>query len=592
MVRGMDLEQTRRRPPEADGPSTGRRVYLHVFSGDSSRAVQLPEDGEVFIGRAPECQVLLEGDDGVSRRHVRLEVRRGVVSLCDLGSQNGTRVNGQKAVPNVPLTLAPGDSIAVSDATLVVHAATRPSQPRPVHALKALHERLDAEVERSVRYERTFAVACLRVARRPASGAALDAALASASRLMDVAAWADESVLLVLLPELEAFDAPVAVERLVDALAPLVDEVRAGYAMFPADGAERDVLLLAARQAAVSAAPGALASADQSVRELQLGARRAVLVADPSMARVYELLERLGKAALPVLVLGETGTGKENAAYAVHHFSSRAAGPFVSINCAGLPDTLIESELFGFEKGAFSGATTAKPGLFEAGHGGTVFLDELGELSLAAQARLLRVLESKTLLRLGSVKERSVDVRVVAATHRDLAAEVKAGRFRQDLYFRLSAAIVSLPALRERPREIPLLARRFLTEACRAANRAVPVLSAQVSAFLAHHAWPGNVRELKNAMDYAAATSDGAVVELWHLPAQLRPEVATPAPVAPAPPSQFMPLATELRELERKRILEALEASGGVQTRAAELIGMPRRTFVLRLRELRADEKK
>ncbi|MFT3713601.1 MAG: sigma 54-interacting transcriptional regulator [Archangium sp.] len=590
----MELGETRPRAGETKPTLEGRRVYLHVFFADSSRAVLLPEDGEVFIGRAPECGVLLEGDDGVSRKHVRLELRHGVVSLSDLGSHNGTRVNGRPVAPNVNVALAPGDAIMVSDTTLVLHSATRPAQPRPVQGVKAFQERLDAEVERSAKYERSFVVACVRLTRRPASAAALEAKLGEVIRLMDVAAWVDDE-LLVLFPELERREAPVAVERLIDALAPLADDVRGGYAEFPADGAESAPLLLAARQAAGAAPVGALESADRSVREVQLGPSRTVLVADPSMARVYQLLERLGKAALPVLVLGETGSGKENAAFAVHHFSSRAAGPFVSINCAGLPETLLESELFGFEKGAFSGATAAKPGLFEAAHGGTIFLDELGELSLAAQARLLRVLENKTLLRLGSIKERTIDVRVVAATHRNLQNEVKAGRFRQDLYFRLSAATVSLPALRERQREIALLARHFLAGAASAAGREAPTLSARAMALLCGHDWPGNVRELKNAMEYAVATTAEPVIELEHLPPQL---TGTVAPAAPAPgaamtpatevaPVGFVPLSNELRALEKRRILEALEAAGGVQTRAAELIGMPRRTFVLRLRELK-----
>jgi len=263
-----------------------------------------------------------------------------------------------------------------------------------------------------------------------------------------------------------------------------------------------------------------------------------------------------------------------------------------------LPETLLESELFGYEKGAFSGANVAKPGLFEAGHGGTVFLDEVGELSAAAQARLLRVLETKTLLRLGSVKEREVDIRVVAATHRDLPAEVKAGKFREDLYFRLGAATVQLPPLRERPREIALLARHFVEMAARALNREPPLLSARTMAVLAENPWPGNVRELKNAMEYAAATSSEAVLEPWHLPQVLTGARMGLAPPPPPPvvspesqcPSGFRPLAEEIRELERRRIREALAATDGVQTKAAELIGMPRRTFVLRLRELRMSD--
>jgi DNA-binding NtrC family response regulator len=403
---------------------------------------------------------------------------------------------------------------------------------------------------------------------------------------MDVVARFDDG-LTVLLPEVEPSSAGATVERLVEALAPSV--LGAGFATFPADGADADTLLLAARQAATAARDGALESAELTVRRIALGdGARVALVADPAMANAFALLERLAHSTLPVLVLGETGVGKENAAHAVHDFSPRRSGPFISINCAGLPDSLLESELFGYERGAFSGATAPKPGLFEASHGGTVFLDEVGELSLAAQSRLLRVLETKTVTRLGSVKEKRLDLRVVAATHRELAAEVRAGRFREDLFFRLSAAVVHLPPLRERPREIAVLAREFVAEAARAAGREAPSLSVALVAHLVRHPWSGNVRELKNAMEFAVATATGASLEPRHLPPQFH---ATPAPEPPPEPERpaatFVPLAAEVRELERRRIKEALAAANGVQTRAAELIGMPRRTFLLRLRELR-----
>jgi DNA-binding NtrC family response regulator len=386
------------------------------------------------------------------------------------------------------------------------------------------------------------------------------------------------------------------VERLVEALGPIDPSVRAGFATFPANGTDGDTLLLAARQAVEGAGRDELASADRGVRELVMGDRPMTLIADPAMARVYELLERLARASvsLSVLILGETGVGKENAAFALHHFSERASGPFMSLNCGAFAESLLEAELFGYEKGAFTSAIGAKPGLLEAGHGGTVFLDEVAELSPSAQSRLLRALETKTVMRVGSVKERVLDIRVVAATHRDLREEVAAGRFRQDLYYRLNGGQVQLPPLRDRPREIALLARRFVEEASRVARRAPPVLSARAMALLAGYAWPGNVRQLKHAMEFAVATTTGAVLEPWDLPAELAGDIRPTPPAAYPQVSErlatFASLGQEVRELERRRILEALEATDGNQTRAAALIGMPRRTFVLRLRELRLGE--
>lgn len=347
----MELDETRsRKAGEVAVESASRRVYLLVFEGDSSRSVPLPHDGEVFIGRALECQVLLS-DDGVSRKHARLKLRDGQLWLSDLGSHNGTRVNGQRAGAN--MALAPGDTISISDCTLVLHCGSRAAHSRPIQSMSVFRERLDAEVERGLRYERPFCLAWLRFSRQPRATSPIESALSTVVRLMDVSAWADHS-LVVLLPEVEAREAAAAVERIVEALTFAEDGLRAGYAMFPADGAGADPLLLAARQAVEAAKTGALESADQCIRELRLGEHRTVLVADPSMVRVHELLERLAKAALPVLILGETGVGKENAAYAVHHFSARSKGPFICFNCAALPETLLESELFGYEKGACS----------------------------------------------------------------------------------------------------------------------------------------------------------------------------------------------------------------------------------------------
>ena len=306
------------------------------------------------------------------------------------------------------------------------------------------------------------------------------------------------------------------------------------------------------------------------------------------MARVYGLVERLAANELPVLVYGETGTGKELVAAALHHLSPRAAAPRVAINCAALPETLVESELFGHERGAFSGAVAARPGIFEQARGGTVFLDEVGELSAQVQAKLLRVLETRRVVRLGDVREVAVDMRLVSATNRDLKDEVKAGRFRQDLFFRLAGAAIWLPPLRDRPREIPILARRFVAEAAAQAGREAPGLSPAAVHAMATYGWPGNVRELKNVCEYLVAIA-GHVIDDGDLDSLLGGvAVATPPspPPAMSPPREggFRPLSDEIEELERRRIAEALQANGGNQTRAARAIGMPLRTFLTKLK--------
>lgn len=284
----------------------------------------------------------------------------------------------------------------------------------------------------------------------------------------------------------------------------------------------------------------------------------------------------------------------------------------VSINCAALPESLAESLLFGYERGAFSGADRSHAGILEQSSGSTLFLDEVGELSMAIQAKLLRAIEQKRITRLGDSREREVDLRIVSATNRKLEDEVKAGRFREDLYYRLRGAEVGLPPLRDRLQELPLLASAFLSEACSRSNRAVPELSAAAMEVLSAHAWRGNVRELKTAMDWVAAMCTGPIVEPSHLPGTVhRPpppapgpeaspteraaEVPAPAPVVPqeqlateqpaqAPSHAIRFLKEELEELEERRIREALEAAGGVVARAAQLLGMSVRTLWFKLK--------
>jgi transcriptional regulator with GAF, ATPase, and Fis domain len=314
--------------------------------------------------------------------------------------------------------------------------------------------------------------------------------------------------------------------------------------------------------------------------------QRSLVIADPMMLHVHSQLERLAQSDLSVLIVGETGTGKDLAAGAVHFWSRRRERPLVSINCAALPEGLAESELFGYQRGAFSGALRDKPGLFEAASRGTIFLDEIGDLSLAVQAKLLRVLESRQVTRLGAVDSIAIDTRVVAATHRDLAADVGEGRFRQDLYYRITAAIVNLPPLRMRHRELPLLSQRFLEEACRSLGR--PPLSLSDEAFdrLRLHPWPGNVRELRNLMDYVAATVTTGPVE----PKDFGPSWGAERMV-PNQAGAGAKVPSSLREarqdFERRNIEAALAATGGNKTRAAQMLGMPLRTFMEKVKRLK-----
>ncbi|NOY93720.1 MAG: FHA domain-containing protein [Deltaproteobacteria bacterium] len=310
------------------------------------------------------------------------------------------------------------------------------------------------------------------------------------------------------------------------------------------------------------------------------------VVRDAAMRRLYAMAERVANTELPVLILGETGVGKEGVAEAVHAASSRAAAEFVRVDCGALTESLIEATLFGHAKGAFTGATQRQTGLIEAADGGTLFLDEVGELPLSAQAKLLRVLERGELLRLGESRPRSVRVRFVSATNRDLRREVEAGRFRRDLFYRLNGITLEVPPLRERPDELVPLARFFVREACARAGADELPIAEDARALLRRHAWPGNVRELRHLMQRAVALAGDSAIDSSHLP----DEFSSRTPGAQAEVQKTLPTApqtlpSQKRALERQRIVEALEQAAGNQTRAAELLGISRRTLVNRLEQ-------
>jgi transcriptional regulator with PAS, ATPase and Fis domain len=294
----------------------------------------------------------------------------------------------------------------------------------------------------------------------------------------------------------------------------------------------------------------------------------------PAMLELFGFIERLAPYPTTALITGESGTGKELVARAIHRLSPRNQRPLVVCNCTTLAPTLIETELFGHVRGAFTGAERDRKGLFEAAHGGTIFLDEVGDLPASAQAKLLRVLEEREIRRVGSTDPTPIDVRVVAATNRDLAELVRTGLFRDDLYYRLNVASVHLPPLRERPDDLEPLVRHFIIHCNHKLGRGVTGISAPALALVARHTWPGNVRELANVIERAMVAAQVNVILPDHLPSQLR--CARPGGLAAAP-------ALTLEAAERDQILRALDAAGGKRIAAAKLLGLSRRTLYRKL---------
>jgi DNA-binding NtrC family response regulator len=314
-----------------------------------------------------------------------------------------------------------------------------------------------------------------------------------------------------------------------------------------------------------------------------------LLGVSPAMQEIYRLIEMAAPSPAPVLILGETGTGKELVARTIHDLSQRAKGPFVAVNCSAIPETLLESELFGHEKGAFTGAMSRRPGYFELADGGTIFLDEIAEMSSNLQAKYLRVLQDSQVRRIGAHDEVSVDVRVVCATNKDVTKAVQEGTFREDLYYRVNVLTIALPPLRRRPEDIPLLAEAFMTEFNEKYERQVRGIDEAARKLLRDHAWPGNVRELRNVIERAVVSCEDGMITADCLP--IVPRGAAPAERANV---VVLPVGTTLDDGEKQLILRTLQSVNNNKTRAAEILGTTPKTLhnkARRWRELQAEQR-
>ncbi|MBL8914204.1 MAG: sigma 54-interacting transcriptional regulator [Archangium sp.] len=526
------------------------RVVLVTDTGSSSFA--LPVSGTATIGRAENAEIRLE-DTAASRKHAQLIVENGAVRLLDLGSANGTTVRGRKLAPNEEIALSEGDSIELgtSFAVLQVDELSVTSRPWNLHH----HQRF---LELAAQTKPPYAILRVQVIAPP--GLAQEVLSAELSPHETVASFGPGQF-EVLSPGRTPEAAKQLMEKLSSKLVARGARVRAGVATAPRDGTDPDLLVAACSRPASAPAPG-------------------FVVRDDAMAALYRLVDRVAPSAISVLLLGETGVGKEVLAQEIHRRSKRAGGPFLRLNCAALTESLLESELFGHEKGSFTGAIKQKEGLLESAQGGTVFLDEVGEMPASIQAKLLRVLEERKVMRVGSTTPLPIDVRFLFATNRDLEAEVARGAFRSDLYFRVNGISLVIPPLRERPTEIEPLARQFLSEAAKRETRAVPELTPDALATLGAWPWPGNIRELKNVIDRAILMAGEG---------KLTAEALGLGEVVPASPVAPTAAPTGLREerdaAEKRAVLEALEKTGGNQTKAAELLGVSRRTLVTRLQQ-------
>ena len=534
-------------------------LVIHIDDDGGSRVVDLPDGVDVTFGRSRGATIHLEHEK-VSRMHARVRRTGDVIEVEDLGSRNGTRVNGDKLEGVRRLTT--GDEVSVGPIVAVVGVVSGLHRSGAVVDAAAGEARLVAEVDRAVRYHRPVTIALIKIA----SDDAVDS-IAATLRNMDLLAEDAGDDYLLILPELGRAEGAAAVQRAVDLAKGASPSTAAATALCPDDGTTVDALIGQLRSSLrTGRAPRA---------ETQVPA--APVVIDPAMQRVYSLVERIADTSMTVLLLGETGVGKELVCEAIHRRSSRRERPLIKLNCAALPETLLESELFGHERGAFTGADKRKIGFFEAADGGTLFLDEIGDMPLTLQAKLLRVLERKVITRVGGTTEVATDARLIAATHRDLDADVRAGRFRQDLLFRIGGFTVAVPPLRDRPSEIVPLAEHFARITATEQGRGTPVLADDARDALTGYTWPGNVRELKNAIERALVLC-GDTLTSSDLPDKLRDAANRTRPV-----SVSADVRGHLAEVERAAIVAALEAENNNQTRAARRLGLSRRALIYKM---------
>jgi DNA-binding NtrC family response regulator/pSer/pThr/pTyr-binding forkhead associated (FHA) protein len=558
----MGKQDTTVRIQESDAIARGPETFWLVAINEGSVQTHLlPEVGTVRIGRAEESDLAVD-DPTLSREHAAIHRAPGF-ELEDLGSANGTRLRGSALAPHQPVTFAPGELIELGSVTLVVVRSTEPLRVGRFWSNRYFEMRLEKRVARGDR-AKAFSVIRVHVI-DPFPEGRVERVLEGAVSGADVLS-SDSAGEYALLLDGAAGE---VVARIEHALAGEKGRAQIGAAIFPHDGTTKDALLDVARSRALGSKESA--KADHLAAE------------SPPMREVLDLADRAAKGTLSVLLVGETGVGKEIVALRVHAKSPRANRPFIAVNCASLTEALLESALFGYEKGAFAGADRAKPGILEAAHGGTVFLDELAELPSGTQAKLLRVIEQRQVVRLGALTPIPVDVRFVSASNRALDSDGELAGLRRDLLYRLNGFTLCVPPLRERVEEIEPLAIRFAERVSNELGRTPPSIAEPALEMLEGYRWPGNVRELKNVIERAVLIMPPFDVEILaqHLPMERLSSAPIDAGLLLSA-GRLLP-TRNADSPEAVELARVLEDCAGNQTRAAERLGIARRTLMKRL---------
>lgn len=585
------------RPP----PPGQQGISIILYYRDGMTPVRLEPGQSVVVGRSEPADVRIP-DGALSRQHARFSLRNGRVLVEDLRSSHGTWIADKRIERETEIELGGEVMMATVIARVLAfgmgwHAA--------VEGEAIFRRHLDEEAARAQHMRRHFAVLAVRRPGKETSGAVgggwAEGLKAKLRRFDHVSLYTPDTA-LVLLPETEPKEAELVASTLASAPSKSGAPHLVGMAVYPGAASTVDELIQLAREAAGRAtASQPLETAPMLAwAESTVAGYGESMIAGKAMRRVLDQAKQVASSIIRVILQGETGTGKEVLARFIHDHGPRRTKRMVRINCAAIPASLLESALFGHEKGSFTGASQLQRGMFEDADQGTLFLDEVGELSMDAQAALLRVLENGDLSRVGSTREVPVDVRVIAATHRDLEAMVREGKFRQDLLFRLKVMDLKIPPLRERLDEIEPLARRFREQANKVHGRSVQGISDDAMALLLAHSWPGNVRELRNTIERAVVMAPGKQIQPEDLPELVRAAgnegaaaKATASRIAPLgemnerkEPEEQQPIEDELQQVAVQRIEDALQKTGGNVTKAAKELGMARTTLQHRMRAL------
>ncbi|WP_434048523.1 MULTISPECIES: sigma 54-interacting transcriptional regulator [Sorangium] len=599
----------------ADGPASpllthaGRSVALLVQHTGGVQSALLTPDAPLTIGRTAPASLRIE-DPTLSREHARFSLASGRVRVEDLGSRNGTRIAGRRVTE---AELDVGDQVFLGGVVVRIQALGTMGEPLGIEGEDRLRRRVDEELARAEQFRRPFTLLFVRAVHAGSVGTDESPwieVLRARLRPVDRIALYGLDAAQVLLPETGADDAG-RIARAIAASAQGGVVLLVGGAVHPDAGSTAEALVERARDAARRASPARPVELVASSSWAVEGTGDAALVVGAAMRDLLATIERVAASRIPVVLCGETGTGKEVLARLIHDRGPRRARRMVRVNCGAIPKDLVESTLFGHERGAFTGALQQQKGVFEDADGGTVFLDEIGELPPAAQAALLRVLETGSFSRVGSPREIETDVRIVAATHRDLEAMSESGAFRADLYYRLGGVVIDIPPLRARKDEIEPLARRFLRVANEANGRSVQGIAREAVELLQVYNWPGNVRELRNAIERAVVVARGALVGPEDLPARVRgaraegerafdpgrasdlgraspPEIGADATLPSLEPRgvEGAPVRGKVQQYEAKILRDALEAAGWNRNEAARRLGIPVRTLSYRMKVL------